>query len=90
MLDVGVQRGIGREAGCMVDLQEKRLEAFGDEHIESKNMEAHVAGVLFRLTVAVLMAHKRSVGEQRLNYRFVNLGFEQSYVLSLLLQQLVY
>ncbi len=42
----------------MVDFNDDRFKVFEDHDIESKNMEAHVALIFFRLTILVLMSYR--------------------------------
>ena len=50
LLDLVVQRTICLERWCLVDLQKPGLCIRIDQHVEAKNLKAHVEGAIIRLT----------------------------------------
>ena len=67
-LDVEVERGVGAEAGRVVDLQQPGLGVPVDEDVEAEDLEADVVVVVVRLAAAEVVSDDRLRGGQRFRY----------------------
>ena len=67
-LDVEVERGVGAEAGRVVDLQQPGLGVPVDEDVEAEDLEADVVFIVLRLAAAEVVRDDRLRGGQRFRY----------------------
>lgn len=75
-LDGLIERGISGETGGMVDFEYDWF-SLGIEHdIESQDVEAHVAGIVFWLGALVLVAHQGQPANDSLNGNVIDLFLE--------------
>ena len=75
MLNEGIQWGIRRETGGVIDFQQQWFKVFSDEDIEAQNMKAHIARILLGLAVTVLVTHQGRIRQQSFDNGFIYLCF---------------
>jgi len=66
LLDERVERGVGGEAGRVVDLQDHGLERAVEDHVEPQDLEAHVVAEVVRLAGAVVVGEGGLHRDERL------------------------
>lgn len=85
-LDLVVERGVGGEAGSVVDLEQDGLGSTIQHDVQPQNVETHVSGVVLRLAALVLMRHEGQSTDDGLNGHIVDLVLEHCHIDPCLLQ----
>lgn len=88
-LDHIVERRASFKRRGMVDFNHDRLKVVHDHHIKPQNMKTHVAFILFRLAVRVLVPDGCQSADDCLCYTLLYLLLELLYVYTVLGQSLV-